>query len=863
MGFNTSFIDRHNCARALDLLSINAETPDYPKLCTCPICGKYELYIFADFELNSFWLACNACKTHGDVLAFAANLWNTSLPDTAEKFIEFELITSTEVAKQLPEYMRNYTRRQAAEEFWHSAKTQLWRHEDDIVACQIRELGLRAENSACYGIVGVSHHDQIAAICSTLGKPAPNKGRRDGAFIVFPFYELPEKLNGFLLLQHNKQLEMRFQFLPISQLKVRKPEAGYFLFDGVQVAPDQTFKNTLVITDNLFWALKAQTAHIETGTQFLPLVVSYSGACGESYGITWRHYPGKIKIFHAHTPTPELISRACNASGYTSFAPVEKLGGAQGLVSIRKAAKTWTHSLKTTLKELPEANAAAFISQLSVPKDKTFEFVARFDHSFSPAFASKVLANVATKQCVLSPRKQIIEKLDGWWSITGQKIINVCPQITTVVYDEHGEKMYCGRVVTEQNNSYEFQANGKLVEKAGLFTYVANVLAGYGETVVYERTWNKRGLHFALTLHPPKIVTVNSRYGWDEHNHVFRFADYEITAQGTTQKTIRWSQRAKTATFAEPKNIASIRLGGLNTPAHENSLVWLTVAAVLENLLAPVFDQQVSGTVITERNFDGAQQILQLCTCPAEQTTAATKKAAARFLQPFKKEMPWPTLVYNAFGDEQLSNIISNYFNRPLFARLTPQCAMIAPSYGWRSILSAGQQTELYELKDVIPAFICHALTTNFNPPTGALFSAILTELHRWLANFTGSSFNIEHANANVRLPDKAHETLIEAVGEAVDNKKIAILPQPRKRNQIGNYLLQRHDTVWLNKFAITRYFELAKAPGPNWHHIIKLLKQHNLYLGEEVVYEFGGFIVPANWFFDSAKPAQRIRATG
>lgn len=846
----------------MSVLNIKADTPDYPKVCVCPVCGKYELYIFADFELNSFWFTCGACKNHGDILSFAANLWNISLPDTAEKFIDFELITGTEAAKQLPEYIRNYTRRQAAESFWQSAKTQLWRHEDDLILCRLREMGLRAENIGCAGLVGVAHHDQVADVCSMLGKAVPNKGRKNGTFIVCPFYELPEKLTGFLLLQYNKQLELRTHFVPLSQLKYRKPEAGYYLFDAVQLNTDPIFKNTLAITDNLFWAIKAQTSHIETAAQLLPLVVAYSGPDAESYGTSWRHYPGKIKIFHSHAPTPQLISRACNAGGYTALAGIERLAGSRGLVAMRKTAEPWVKTLRITLAELPETNAAAFIGQLTVPRDKTFEFVAKFDHSFSENFTAKILANAATKQCILSTRKQIVEKTDGWWSATGQKIINVRPRVTKIVYDERGDKMYCGCVETEQGQNYTFQTTSALIDKAGLFAYVANILSNYGETVVYERAWNHRGLHFALTLHPPQLITIKTRHGWDDSSRVFRFADYEITETGQIQKTIRWAHREEIASFAEPTPTSALSLNGLNTPAHENSCVWLLLAALLENLLAPVYGQQPSGTALTEKNFSVCQQIMRICTCPDMQATAATKKAAAGFLQQFKQELSWPVTVHNAFGDEQLSNVVPHYFNQPLFAKLTPACAAIAPSYGWKTITASAQNEDLTHVKSVIPPFIQHALMTNFNPSPHNLFNAVLHELNKWLANFSGSAFNIDHALAHVRTPALAHTALIEEVHRGISNRRLAVLPQPRKRNQNGNYLLQRHDTVWLNKTAITRYFELMKAPGPNWHHVLKLLKQNNLYVGEEIVYEMGGFLVPADWFFGFGPPIN-MRETG
>ena len=862
MGLNTSLIGRHNYSDALAAINIIDSDQIYPKVCSCPVCGKYELYTFANFDLNTLWLQCNSCKSRGDIIAFAANCWNLSLPDTAEKFTQLNLITETALTHNLPDYIAQHARRSALELFWEQARNQLWTHDDDLTRCYLRGLNIKHENELFARLFGAATHEQVANLCRTLNKPTPNKRRKNSVFIVIPFYDLPAKMTGVFLLQCHEQLGLFTQFVALGNRKIKKPNAGFAFFDAAVPDDDPKFKDTLAVTDDIFWAIKAQAYSTETAGKLAPIVVAYSGTDAESYGESWRQYFQKTKIFHSSHATPELISRACAAGGYVSCAAIGRSGAERGILGIRKEAKTWSNQLKSITADLPESAAAGFITKLNITADKLAEFMSKHCPHRSANFAARVADSVSAKSCFLSPRKSIVEKTDGWWSATGQKIINVKPRVTTIVYSGRAEKMYCGQVTTATGDTYTFQAPAEILERAGLFAYVRNILTQHAESVVYERTWNFKSLQFALTLYPPQIVTVDTQYGWDANNKLFRFADYALDAGGKIKKDIKWIKHSNTAVFAEPRPAADLPLRDLVTPAHDNSWPWLICAAFLENVLAPMYDRLPTATALTANNFNAGHNLLLDLTCQTTQLTAPTKKHATNFLLKLaRQEMTWPLVIFNTFGDDVLNNTIIRQFNQPIFARISPAAAAIAPSYGWRSISVTTAHCPA-EIKSAIPTFIQHLLQNQFKPDETDLFLQLLAELNKWFATCFGVTFNIQHALSCVTTADDAHTALAAELDNAVQHNKINILPHPRKRRQPTNYLLQQHDTIWLNKLAIDTYFEKMRSPIPNWQQILSLLRKRGLYLGENTVNNVGGFLVPATWFLNKQTP-QQLREIG
>lgn len=830
---------------------MSVERPNFPVTTTCPLCRENELYIFDDVVSNSVWLCCNSCKRHGDIITFGAQIWNTSLPDTVEKFSTVNVISGQDAAKFIPEYARFTAKLSAAEQFWIDAESQAWNHADDVIACRLREFGMRYEVPACFGLVGVAHLDQIRKLCAALGRPKPIQAREDGPALVYPFYDLPQRLTGFLISQYNEAFELRQNFIPISGFKKRRPEAGYFLLNTVLQKPEEQFRGNVFVSEDIHWVVKTQAKYAGKANKFLPLLASYSGPEAESYGTSWSAFNFAPRIFHANAASPNLISRACNARGYVSVVFPRQPTPEANLTSIRIAATTWQKTLTKSLLSADEINAQSFAEKLTIPHDKLSAYLNKLTHPFSPGFADRVIGALDLANPSPQQKWLIIERDSGWWNHLGRQISNVCPRITRVIQTDVGEKIYVGTITAADGSVYSFNDNAKKIEAMGLLEYSAAVLAPHKKLVFYEHAWNARSHLYAIKLHEPEIVVASTQYGWDQNNKVFRFNRYEITEKGHIKHTPEWSRNSG-ITFDDPLPVAPIQIHEWLTPEHENSYAWNIVAAIVGNLVAPIANVDPYPVALCNTDFKTVIEIAKALCCPIERATSAHKYNANGFFARFNDDVIWPTLVYNTFGDEILSNIVPRYSNRPLLVKLSETSRAAAPGYGWQTIVHAKTKTGLdtQVFRHVLPAFVQHILTENVTPfkLTDNPQRKTLQTLHAWLLATYGAAFNIAHAESLVRGPENAHLALFEALQNAFAAKKLHVLPQPRLRSQPRNFILQKKDCWWVNRNAIDRYFYLARSVAPNWLAVVDLMQQDGIYIGEQTIHNMVGFLVNRDW---------------
>lgn len=858
--------------RALAVLGLPLEKPVFPSILQCPHCQQNTLYVFDDILTDGLWLNCTGCSCHGDIITFGAGIWNTSLPDTLTKFSDFGLVSVNDATRAIGDYDRAITKQKAFEEFWTTAEEQLWNHGDDFIACRLRDFGIKNEINGCYGLVGVAHYDQITKICSTMGRAKPPKLREDGAAIVLPFYDLPGRLTGVLIKQYNEENESKQIFISHSGYKRQKPEAGYFLLKQLIGPCSALFKGTQFVSDDPLWVLQLQCDSLARHMQPLPLAASYSGPDAESYGQSWVSLPNGVRIFHSTIVSPELISRACNAKGYAAVVPVPaKIYKPYGLSidrnitarlsNIRRHAKTWQKSLYDSTSGVSELSAQTFMQKLTVPHDKLSIFIEKYADNFSKDFKDRVLSSV--RMALAAPTKTskkriIIERDSGWWNQMGQQISNARVVITKVLQADTGDKVYCGNIYMD-NQEYAFSDSAKRIERMGLLAYTAAVMAPHGKLVIFDRSWNRSSHMSAIQLHPPKLINVSTKSGWDENTLTFRFAKYELTSSGEIHPTHMLAKQDKVKAFPEPTEIAPLPIRELLTPAHENSFVWAFTSAVICNLIAPILRRDNIATAIDEDNFETAQRLGAVLSCNDENSTVLTRKNSYHFLNALANEN-WPTLGCSAFNDDVFNPHTPKYFNRPLlFRMLRPQTA-VAIGYGWQAIKTSPcrLQYDFDSMRYILPTYIQKTLKTRLNAFNGCtnIHQAVLVDMHDWLNKIYGVTFNLAHAQRLMAYPENAHVELIQELNYAISAGNLHVLPAARKRKQKLNYLIRKKDYWWLNRKAVDGYFYSTRSVNPNWLTIIDLMQQDGVYGGEDVVHNMHGILVKTEWCDQFLMPA-------
>lgn len=858
---------RHNHLRALSALGLPLENLAFPAILQCPRCGQHTLQLFDDLGTDGIWINCQGCSVHGDIIVFAAELWKLSLPNTLSKFSDLGLIPNETANSAAAEYERYLRRKIAAENFLYDAESQVWNHGDDVVACRLRELGVRSETEQCANIVGVAHHDQVATLCAALGRPRPNKLRDDGPSLVFPFYDLPGRLTGFLLLQYNSAYEAKHNYISLSGLKKRRPEAGYYLLKTAWLSKHPQFKNTQFVVDDVLWALKAQCNALGRNQGWLPVLAGYTGPEAESYGASWQAFTPTTRIFYSHSPTPELISRACNSRGYVATNVTSRGGIYPRLTGMRKNAQTWQQALKTTLNDANEMNAEAFAKRLTIPPDKLNMFLDKVEKDFSAGFKDRIVmvANAPIDAPLTVQKKWFVtERENGWWNQIGRQLSNFRVRIEKVLHADNGEKIYAGAVIMD-GVKYEFSEPAKRIERIGLLTYADSVLAQNGKLAIFDNAWDKKAHLIAMQLHSPELVSVATAYGWDESAHVFRFSNYEIDHAGAVKQTHPWPDRPETKDFQFPAPIAPLPIHNLITSAHENSFVWAVAATIISNLIAPIGRREFVATALLADGFDLSLRVGEALGCEIKRTNAFQKHVAGNFLAGATRDISWPTMCCSVFNDEVFGQSAPRFFNQPILLRMSRPAAAMAVGYGWQRIVTSTIKTaeNVSPLRELLPTYVQRVLTQRgqiFNRNEN-LSVAVLKDMHGWLLETYGSAFNLPHAIGLIVDSTRAHEVLMAEINSAILAGKIAVLPQPRNSRQSGDYILQKKTHWWLNQRAIDRYFYRARCIGPNWSVIVSLLQKKGVYTGEEVIHNMAGINVQADWcemFYSSPQLAEK-----
>lgn len=846
--------------RALSAMGVVTENLTLPAVVGCPTCQQNTLHLFDDPTTDGLWLHCNSCNAHGDIITFAASTWNTSVSETLQKFADLDLINQGEKDNIVGEYERCLNRYREAEGFWYDAESQIWSHGDDIIACRVRELGVYQEVDAA-GLIGVAHPEQIEKFCKFVWRAKPTSVRHGGTSLVLPYYDLPGRLTGFLLVQYDKEFQAKQSFIPLTGYRRRRPEAGYFLLKTALLPTDPSFKNTQFIVDDPLWALVLQCETLRTGGKLLPLMASYSGTEANSYGRSWSAFNHTTRIFQAQTASPELISRVCAARGYLALMSQTKrlakrlhTEALSRVIAMRTNAETWQAGLTKILTGMNEIAAQSFASRLTIPPDKLAPFLQKVNESFSPGFADRVLASIRVLPAADAPKTAwrwlITPRSDGWWSVTNQRVCSANIVINKIIQSDSGEKSYSGTIYLD-GESFPFSGDAAKIERMGLLEYAAAYLSTYKKLIVFDGTWNRRSLLIAIGLSKPELIAVSSRLGWDERANAFRFANYALCSDGTIELNEHVSPQHRAIVFPEPVAVAPPTIQPLLTPSPENAFTWTVFAAIAANLIDPILRRDTTATAITSELFPAALKVGAALGCEHMRSAYLRRSEVSKQFYDKTDELVWPAFLSNAFDDASLGPIVPKCHNRPVFARLAEPASNVAPSYSWQVIRGAAtEQTDVSALRYVLPAYIQHALKTRMGlslikPATTA---AVLEDLHGWLARSYGKTFQFDYALRHLITRDTADIAFALELRNAITAGKLAVLPQPRKRKQPPNYLIRKKEVWWLNQRAIDRYFYSCKSLPPNWLMIIELLTKNGLFVGEEAVHNLPGILVTASW---------------
>jgi hypothetical protein len=831
----------------------------FPTVLNCPFCGETALYAYDDMAREDVWFNCDGCSAYGNIITFAAQIWKIDPAAALDRFVAEKLCARNIGAEDyVTNSVKQALRLQRANELWAEAENQLWSVGSEAIGHKLRDFGI-SRDIPCTGLVGAAEEVQLAAVYSSVSRAYPRHMRDGEPVLVFPYYDLPGRLSGFLLAKYSLEFDAKRTFLPLSPAGCVRPDAGYYLLKTALLPPHPTIKNAHFVVDDPIWALKAQTTQIRHGLPLLPISASYAGLEAASLGATWNSLPNSKRFFYAENITAELISQAAGCRGYVCPAPPEYIVQAampartlKRLAKICKYATTWQSALAEVFNNLNPIAAQAFAARLTIARDKLGQFL-KTRTTMAADDASRVLNRIVPRRETASAYSQehdVIVRDDGWYTARGLPIINCRPVIDKIVYTDTGKKYYAGYVLKNDKRITFFEPAPK-IDRGGFLDFVTQLMAEHNELVINSSRYRLRALATALKINPPQIVHVCTTFGWNAKTREFNFGNYTLANDGTiVPLACPELPHTNTFDFPEPGVSAPPAISTILTQSHEDAFLWATTAAVLANMLAPITEANCVSVAVPENNFAAAAQYCVTMGCAAKQIGMAqqTMSALIKELQAAVS----PTAISVACGSGKLlERAVVKCPNTAAVVGMLPASIPGALSYGWAAVAPVCPLSEIKNcdpIRFIVPAYVQRVLRQRLGLNTrGSLVVAVLHDIHKWLEMSYGGSFNLAAAQQMILQPETAHIAFMRMLNDAIALEKIDVLPQPRYAGQRPNYLIRNKQHWWLSKKAINKYL-LSAGIVPNWSALIDCFTKQGVFCGEYSVHNMPGLLITRDW---------------
>lgn len=805
--------------------------------------------MFLDEPADALWLACAACETRGNIVSFAAQIWNTGVIDAIKQFVRLGLITAAEADRAAGNEERRSSHDFAAGNFWETIKAQAWTTQDDTIRVKLRELGLTADDKKYHGLVGVASREDILNLCVACQTEPPRKTKNLSAGLVLKFQDLPQRITGFLISQYDENLQPRYAFIPICKAHgVTKLDAGYYLLENALVH-HQKMGDSVFVVDDPFWVLRAQITQIKYGLPPLPLCASYHNDKMGSSGKNWASFPKAQRFFYSETSTADALSQAGLSRGYvaapirtTYTTPARPAQSIKKLAEIRRTATGWKPALRDLLQNANVLQARAIARRLELPKDALQNFCVSAQ---IPAHITEHLLDEAPRTLATQHGKNntVLERGAQWITTAGHLVADGTVRFTHVFQNDAGEQTYKGYAQIQQQR-VDFTERAAIIERTGLFKYVRYKAGQRNLLFVFDQRYNGRSHLLALQMSPPAFVKISDKMGWDDTTATFRFPNFSINTAAALVPHEFFSD--KIATFPEPTVAAPISIRHVLTPAHEHAAIWAGIAALIGNIVAPVAKKNFFAVAVTDAAyFNTLAGIGQQLAC---KTTRALSLTSVVNLA---NVVDWPHIVDAPYDKKRLQATVVRHQQSPLILKTLPATAVSALTYGWYSLHTAPAvtHTDFTWLPYLLPPYIQHFLRRRMTLATDKDFlRAVMADIHAWLHDNYGATFNLEKAKDILRGPADSVETVMEFTAGCVEAGLLEILPRPRRKDQDKNYLLANKQYWWINEQALTRIFAQQCGLAPDWIFIRQALDKAGVFLGQNTIHNMSGFNVNADW---------------
>jgi len=874
--------------RLMPLLDVHCSGNQLPVKVMCPLCKGHNLRIYQDNILSGTRHYCSDCSSAGDMLELAAKVWKLSFQETILRLenngVNFPANAATQ--EEIAAYKKTVIEPQIrAHKLQNDSSITLSRGLDIKIIQNKLGLSNALSQTVWRDRMGqfIGAVDFVRAvqtyIPSVVDKRAAVttagclfKGKGWSNVLVIPFYDMPERICGFLFVGRKAE-KTDVIYRPIysaqrNQHTAQSIEAGLCMYDVLnkQTAFKHIFKNNVFVTVNPFDALRLQNRHMRDSSLPLPIVGSYQGIhttqANNKNNVTsshvWESVTDKNFIFWTKKIKAAALNMASRANGHVSILTENTdlfwREGNKWLTAVQNKALPWMLALEESIDSLSNAERQDFVTQLNLTVPAEQEFIDTCSVKIRDAFLTA--KDAPTKQKVFVNNRNVFANNAGWWDDkTGLQISNARLQITDILYSEvdgvifykgfillHKDKLsFCCDATAIEKNPFKWMRQQLIVEKKFILTY--------------SHKWNNHAIELALHFHKPTVHHSVGRFGWNTQKSKFYFPQFTIDAAGTVIKKEAFviDDLAPAKNVSPPDKLEITDLAALTEQTEVLQIYWAVAGCVISNLIAPALNKEKTNIGLVG---EGATLIGRIAASIIGCATFALPKTTYNAdvfekIQQFASRHYWPLILAERrtipfcktalLHQDSTNNLIVslNQYAADVL-KLSGKWAFITndmPLTGASIINKLGDK--------VLPAWLQDFCSRNFafTETTGNLTEAVLLDIHKWLANYNKSDVIIDAISLIKNAANTKEEkalSFVELIYRYINDGLIAIEQDGFECNQkikitfLDNY-------VFIPKDIIVKLFNKKNVPLIDTSELTLLLQNTDAL--EEECFEYNGVV--------------------
>jgi len=715
----------------------------------------------------------------------------------------------------------------------------------------------------------------VAAKMLELSRPSGKqqghfKGPRWTAALVFPYYDLPQRLVGIQFA--GRDLEPANGDTPFVHLRIGKPpyEGGLYLTETTRLATDVVF----AFSDPLE-AAKYQ--------------IRLRALRGRHVSVTaWRHDEQAFtrhswsllrsrKIIHVVDKFDHrVLSQAVLSDGRIYVAPKKLTSGNSCTDALRiaeRASRHWAAYFDAWAGDKEDHVVQELLIQLQASHIDISQMKRRLRPELSRRVAKLLSLSSNFKAIPFGNKHLLEERHDQWFLInqhSGQEklVANAVLQIDEVIATE-GTTFYRG-VIRQDGKSLPFYVNKRLLRQSPA-NWMENYMAvhEFGD-VTLAPVVERQLVPLAKQMHSPLVAMGCTQLGWSKAQQLMVLSEVGLKPGGKIMP-VNLITRNKASSALLLADVIPGDVESWTVPSAENHAFWAVWLAIACNILSPLADKKRRGLLTVGEAASGTLATVgDICGCANITAMPTQQRIDSEFMH------NWPCVGNTAgtWTPKELRKLLdATGGERNVCLRASESAAKIMAINGDFHVLrtsrapdAQGYRREMTQR--LLPAFlkwVMAAPSSRFRV-IGSPVDAAAESVKAWLLDaFSLGGGIIDSAKSHLRLASSINRSkeLADLLADWIVSGELPVSSQSSKA---GSHIVIEREAVVVTSQLLNRTCHRLELPRLRPNIVTNQLRSDGYLVNELTVDGFDAWLISRNMIqkqLDTAGYATGLRVVG